>query len=116
MRVHTRRVTHAINSDENEIQRNYDYRKVDKGKCRSIETHGCNKELSKEPDDNSNMNMNAIDQNKYNELSVNNDVEDKNKKNAEVNDWKKLISLLSIDGNSDSGIVPCDNVYWPSKK
>ena len=30
--------------------------------------------------------MNAIDQNKYNELSVNNDVEDKNKKNAEVND------------------------------
>ena len=86
MRVHTRRVTHTINSDENEIQRNYDYRKVDKGKCRSIETYGCNKELSKEPDDNSNMNMNAIDQNKYNELSVNNDVEDKNKKNAEVND------------------------------
>ena len=58
------------------------------------------------------MNINAI---KYNELPVNNAVDDKNKKQAEVRDLTKSIIQLSIDENSDSGIVTCDNMYLLGK-
>ena len=58
------------------------------------------------------MNINAI---KYNELPVNNGVDDKNKKQAEVRDLTKSIIQLSIDENSDSGIVTCDNMYLLGK-
>ena len=39
------------------------------------------------------------------ELPVNNNVDDINKKQGEVNDLTKSISWLSIDENSDLGIV-----------
>ena len=59
---------------------------------RSTEIYSSDEELSEEPDNNSNMNINAINQNKDNELPVTNNVDDMNKKQAGVKDLTKPIS------------------------
>ena len=59
---------------------------------RSIEIYSSDEELSEEPDNNSNMNINAINQNNDNELPVTNNVDDMNKKQAGVKDLTKPIS------------------------
>ena len=58
---------------------------------RSIEIYSSDEELSEEPDNNSNMNINAINQNNDNELPVTNNVDDMNKKQAGVKDLTKPI-------------------------
>ena len=71
VRVHTCRITHSINSDQNEIQKgNRDYRKNSGNNesrssqlnSRSIKINSSDGELSAEPDNNSNININAINQ------------------------------------------------------
>ena len=71
VRVHTCRITHSINSDQNEIQKgNRDYRKNQGNNesrssqlnSRSIKIDSSDGELSDEPDNNSNININAINQ------------------------------------------------------
>ena len=59
---------------------------------RSIEIYSSDEGLSEEPDNNSNMNINAINQNNDNELPVTNNVDDMNKKQAGVKDLTKPIS------------------------
>ena len=95
VRVHTCRITHAINSDQTEIYRtNHDYRKNSGNnesksgqlKSRAIKIESSNEELSKEPVDNSNININAINQNNDTELPVNNNVDDIKEKQGEVNE------------------------------
>ena len=124
MTVHTCRITHAINNDQNEIQRaNNDYRKNSGNnknrssqlKSKSIEVDSRDEELSEEPDNNSNININAINQNNDIELPVNSNIDVTNKKQAEGNGLKKSISWLSIDENSDSGIVTYDSKHVPKK-
>ena len=88
-------VTHAINSDQTEIHRtNHDYRKSSGNnesksgqlKSRAIKIESSNEELSKEPVDNSNININAINQNNDTELPVNNNVDHIKEKQGEVNE------------------------------
>ena len=119
----TCRITDAINSDQNEIHRtNHDYRKHSGNneskssqlKPRAIEIDSSEKELSEDLLNNSNININTINQNNI-ELPVNNNVDDINKKQGKVNNLTKSISQLSIDENSDSGIVTYDNKHLPSK-
>ena len=67
-------------------------------KSRSIEFDNIDQELSEQPD-NSNKEINTINQNNYNELPVNNSIDDMIEKQAEVNDLIKSISWLSVDEN-----------------
>ena len=86
MRVHTRRITDAINSDQNEAQiTNHDYRNNssnNQSKSRQLEssiigTGSSDKNLLEEPDNNNNSNMktNPINRNNDNGLPVNNNVD-----------------------------------------
>lgn len=81
-------------------------------KSRSIEFDNIDQELSEQPD-NSNKEINTINQNNYNELPVNNSIDDMIEKQAEVNDLIKSISWLSVDENWDSGILTYDNMQLP---
>ena len=101
VRVHICRITHTVNNDQNEIQwTSQDYRENSSNNesrsnqliSRSIEIYSSDEELSEEPDNNSNMNINAINQNNDNELPVTNNVDDMNKKQAGVKDLTKPIS------------------------
>ena len=86
MRVHTRRITNAINSDQNEARiANHDYRN-NSGNNQSkscqlessiIGTDSSDKNLLEEPDNNNNSNMktNPINRNNDNGLQVNNNVD-----------------------------------------
>ena len=84
-------------------------------KSRFIEIDSIDEELSEEPDNNSNIDINAINKNDDTELPVNNFVDDMKEKQAEANDLAKSVSRLSIHENSDSGIVIYDNKHIPSK-
>ena len=65
-------------------------------KSRFIEIDSIDEELSEEHDNNSNIDINAINKNDDTELPVNNIVDDIKEKQAEVNDLTKSISRLSI--------------------
>ena len=91
MRVHTCRITDAINSDQNEIQRtNHNYRnnsgnnqsKLSQLESRLTKTDSSDKNQLEEPDNNNNSNMktNPINCNNDNGLPVNNNVDYMNKK------------------------------------
>ena len=67
-------------------------------KSRSIEIDNIDQELSEQPD-NSNKEINTVNQNNYNELPVSNRIDDMIGEQAEVNDLTKSISWLSIDEN-----------------
>ena len=104
MRVHTCRITHAINSDQNEIHKtNHSYRKNSGNneskssqlKSRAIKFDSSDKETG-DLLNNSNININDIDQNNDIELPVNNNDSDLNEKQCEVNDLTKSISWLSF--------------------
>ena len=123
VRVHTCRITCAINSDQNEIHRtNHIYwknsgnneSKSHQLKSWAIEIDSSDKELE-HPLNNNNININAVNQNNDIEWPVYNNVGDLNKKQGEVNDLTKSISCLSIDENSYLGIVKYDNKHLPSK-
>ena len=61
---------------------------------KSIEVDSRDEELSEEPDNNSNININAINQNNDIELPANNNIDVTNGKQAEGNGLKKSISWL----------------------
>ena len=73
-------------------------------KSRAIEIDSSDKELE-DPLNNSNMKINAFNQNNDIELPIKNNVDDIKEKQSEVNDLAKSISQLSIDENSDLGII-----------
>ena len=83
-------------------------------KSRAIETGSSDEELE-DPLNNSNINTNAINRNNDIELQIKNNVDDIKEKQSEVNDLTKSISQLSIDENSDLGIITYDNQHLPSK-
>ena len=123
VRVQTRRITHPINSDQNEIHRtNHDYRKnsgsnetkSSQMKSRDIAIDSSDEKLSQESVDNSNINVNVTNQNNDTESPVHNNVYDILERQGEVDDLTKSISRLSIDENSDSGILTY-NKHLPSK-
>ena len=100
MTVHTCRITHAINNDQNQIQRaNNDYRKNSGNnenrssqlESKSIEVESRDEELSEEPDNNSNKNINAVNQNNDIELPANNNIDVTNEKQAEGNGLKNQL-------------------------
>ena len=73
-------------------------------KSRAIEIDSSDEELE-DPLNNSNININAINPNNDIELPIKNNVDDIKEKQSEVNDLAKSISQLSIDENSDLGII-----------
>ena len=73
-------------------------------KSRAIEIDSSDEELE-DPLNNSNININAINPNNDIELPIKNNVDDIKEKQSEVNDLTKSISQLSIDENSDLGII-----------
>ena len=73
-------------------------------KSRAIEIDSSDEELE-DPLHNSNININAINWNNDIELPIKNNVDDIKEKQSEVNDLAKSISQLSIDENSDLGII-----------
>ena len=73
-------------------------------KSRAIEIDSSDEELE-DPLNNSNININAINPNNDTELPIKNNVDDIKEKQSEVNDLTKSISQLSIDENSDLGII-----------
>ena len=83
-------------------------------KSRAIEIDSSDEELE-DPLNNSNININAINPNNDVELPIKNNVDDIKEKQSEVNDLTKSISQLSIDENSDLGIITYDNKHLPSK-
>ena len=83
-------------------------------KSRAIEIDSSDEELE-DPLNNSNININAINPNNDIELPIKNNVDDIKEKQSEVNDLTKSISQLSIDENSDLGIITYDNKPPPSK-
>ena len=84
-------------------------------KSRSIEIDSSVEGLLEEPDYNNNTKINGINQINDNELPVNNNIDNINKKQGEVNDLTKSISWLGIDENSDPGILTYDKMHSPSK-
>ena len=84
-------------------------------KSRSIEIDSSVEGLLEEPDYNNNTKINGINQINDNELPVNNNIDNINKKQGEVNDLTKSISWLGIDENSDPGILTYDKMHLPSK-
>ena len=83
-------------------------------KSRAIEIDSSDEELE-DPLNNSNININAINPNNDIELPIKNNVDDIKEKQSEVNDLTKSISQLSIDENSDLGIITYDNKHLPCK-
>ena len=123
MGVNTCRITQAINSHQYKIhKRNHDYRKNSSNneskssqlKSKAIEIDSSNEELE-DLLNNSNININSINQNENIELPINNNADDIMGKQGDVNDLTKSISQLSIDENSDLGTAKYDNKHLPSK-
>ena len=123
MGVNTCRITRAINSHQYKIhKRNHDYRKNSNNneskssqlKSKAIEIDSSNEELE-DLLNNSNININSINQNENIELPINNNADDIMGKQGDVNDLTKSISQLSIDENSDLGTAKYDNKHLPSK-
>ena len=106
MRVHTCRITRAVNSDQNKIHRaNHNHRKrsgnnVSKSrqlKSRAIEINSSVEEVSEEPVNNNNININAINQNNdigYQLITM----------LMILTILTNSISLFSINENSDTGM------------
>lgn len=124
VRAHTCRITHAIDRKQNETHRgNCDYRdnsgnietRTSQLKSKSIKIDSSDEEISKVPHKNSNQEINGINQIINNRLLVDNDIDDMNKNPAEVTDLTKSISRVSIDENSDSGILTYPHILLPSK-
>ena len=83
-------------------------------KSRDIAIDSSDEKLSQESVDNSNINVNVTNQNNDTESPVHNNVYDILERQCEVDDLTKSISRLSIDENSDSGILTY-NKHLPSK-
>lgn len=81
-------------------------------KSGSIGFDSSEEEVSKAPHMNSNWD--DINQN-ISELPVNNNIDNMNEKFTEVNDLTKSISRLSINKNSDLGVLTFTYILLPSK-